>query len=149
MLQDGGMLTAAERCFVARSRVGHLATADRRGVPHVVPVCFIVANDTLYITIDEKPKGNPRALKRLRNLVENPAAAVVVDRWDEDWKRLGWVMLRGPAEILDNGSEHDRAQALLCARYPQYRAMRLSGLPVIAVRIERVVHWGELGSDPS
>ena len=144
MLQDRGMLLAAERDFVARSRVGHLATADAQGAPHVVPVCFVVSENTLYITVDQKPKGAPRALKRLRNLAENPAAAFVVDRWDEDWTRLGWVMLRGPAEILDNGAEHDLAQAWLRERYPQYRMMRLADLPVIAVRIERVASWGDL-----
>ena len=144
MLQDRGMLLAAERDFVARSRVGHLATADAQGAPHVVPVCFVVSENTLYITVDQKPKGAPRALKRLRNLTENPAAAFVVDRWDEDWTRLGWVMLRGPAEILDNGAEHDLAQAWLRRRYPQYRNMSLADLPVIAVRIERVAGWGDL-----
>jgi PPOX class probable F420-dependent enzyme len=147
MLQDRGMLSATQQDFVSRSRVGHLATADARGAPHVVPVCFAVAGDTLYITIDRKPKGDPRALRRLRNLVENPAAAFVVDRWDEDWTRLGWVMLRGPAEILDGGAEHDEAQALLRARYRQYQTMALADLPVIAVRIERVASWGELTAD--
>jgi PPOX class probable F420-dependent enzyme len=141
------MLSKAEREFVANSRVGHLATADARGAPHVVPVCFVVDGDTLYITIDRKPKADPRGLKRLRNLAENPAAAFVVDHWDEDWARLGWVMLRGRTEILDGGAEHDRAQALLRARYPQYRAMPLAELPVIAVRIERAASWGELRSE--
>ena len=70
-----------------------------------------------------------RALKRLRNLLENPVAAFITDRYDEDWTRLGWIMLRGPAEILAAGGEHDRAQALLRARYPQYRSMELGGLP--------------------
>jgi PPOX class probable F420-dependent enzyme len=144
MLQDRGMLKAAERDFLAESRVGHLATADARAAPHVVPVCFVVSENTLYITVDQKPKGAPRGLKRLRNLTENPAAAFVADRWDEDWTRLGWVMLRGSAEILDSGAEHNLAQALLCERYRQYRGMSLGDLPVIAVRIERVASWGDL-----
>jgi PPOX class probable F420-dependent enzyme len=80
----------------------------------------------------------------LRNIRENPAAAFVADRYDEDWTRLGWVMLRGPAEILTDGAEHDRAQALLRQRYPQYRGMALADLPVIALRIERVTSWGDL-----
>jgi PPOX class probable F420-dependent enzyme len=86
-------------------------------------------------------------LKRLRNILENPLAAFVADRWDEDWTRLGWVMLRGPAEILADGAEHDRAQALLRSRYPQYQRMELAGLPVIAIRIERVTSWGDLSVD--
>jgi PPOX class probable F420-dependent enzyme len=139
-----GMLSEDQARFLANRRVGHLATADARAIPHLVPVCFVVSARALYITIDQKPKGDVRALKRLRNIVENPLAAFVADRWDEDWTRLGWVMLRGPAEILAGGAEHDRAQALLRSRYPQYRGMALDGLPVIAIRIERVTSWGNL-----
>ena len=139
------VLPARERGFLLSRRVGHLATADRAGCPHVVPVCFAIEGDTLYITIDEKPKlATGRPLKRLRNMMDNPSAAFVADRYDEDWTRLGWVMLRGHAEILADGAEHDRAQALLRERYVQYRAMQLAELPVIALRIERVTGWGDL-----
>lgn len=75
---------------------------------------------------------------------ENPAVAVVVDRYDEDWSRLGWVMLHGRAEILSQGKEHDDAQLLLRSRYGQLDAMQIAGLPVIAVRIERATQWGNL-----
>jgi PPOX class probable F420-dependent enzyme len=138
------MLSEHQARFLASRRVGHLATADGRAVPHLVPVCFAVTEGALYITIDQKPKGDVGALKRLRNIIENPVAAFVADRWDEDWTRLGWVMLRGPAEILADGAEHDRAQALLRSRYRQYQGMELAGLPVIAIRIERVTSWGDL-----
>jgi PPOX class probable F420-dependent enzyme len=138
------MLNEQQRRFLDTRRVGHLATADRNGVPHLVPVCHALGDNALYITVDEKPKRRDIPLKRLRNIIENPQTAFVADRWDEDWRRLGWVMLRGRAEILDGGDEHDRAQALLIARYPQYRAMNLAELPVIALRIARVTAWGDL-----
>ena len=139
------MLSDGQRRFLAQQRVAHLATADRRAVPHVVPVCFAVAGGTLYITIDEKPKRRPAtALKRLKNIAENPAVAVIVDRYDEDWARLGWVMLRGRAEILREGQEHQDAQDLLRSRYPQLAAMQIATYPVIAVRIERTRSWGDL-----
>ena len=138
------MLSEPQARFLASCRVGHLATADAQAIPHLVPACFVVSGGALYITIDQKPKGDVRALKRLRNITENPVASFVADRWDEDWSRLGWVMLRGPAQILDDGAEHEQAQALLRSRYPQYRQMELSGLPVIAIRIERVTSWGDL-----
>jgi PPOX class probable F420-dependent enzyme len=138
------MLSERQARFLAGRRVGHLATADARGTPHLVPVCFVVSEGALYITIDQKPKGDARALKRLRNIIENPLAAFAADRWDEDWTRLGWVMLRGSAEILTDGAEHDRAQELLRSRYHQYRGMELAGLPVIAIRIERATSWGDL-----
>jgi PPOX class probable F420-dependent enzyme len=143
-VQDSRMLSEDQARFLASRRVGHLATADPRATPHLIPVCFVVSGGALYITIDQKPKGDARALKRLRNITENPVAAFVADRWDEDWTRLGWVMLRGPTEILADGAEHDRAQALLRSRYRQYQGMELAGLPVIAIRIERVSSWGNL-----
>jgi PPOX class probable F420-dependent enzyme len=108
-------------------------------------VCFAISDGTLYITIDEKPKRRSGAsLKRLRNIAENPAVAIVVDRYDEDWALLGWVMLRGRAEILTGGTEHRDAQALLRSRYPQLNAMQIARYPVIAVRIERTTSWGNL-----
>jgi PPOX class probable F420-dependent enzyme len=141
------MLSDVQRRFLDKGRVGRLATADRSGAPHVIPVCYAVAEDTLYVTIDEKPKRRDVPLKRVRNILENPQAAFVVDHYDEDWRRLGWIMLRGRAEILDDGAEHDRAQELLRERYPQYRAMNLTDLPVIALRIVRATGWGELSVD--
>ncbi len=139
------MLSDSERRFLDERRVAHLATADRHAIPHVVPVCFAIADDTLYITIDEKPKRRPgAALKRLRNIAENPSVVAVVDRYDENWALLGWVMLRGKAEILTEGTEHRDAQALLRSRYQQLAAMAIATLPVIALRIERATSWGNL-----
>ena len=141
------MLSDGERRFLAERRIGHLATADSRAIPHVVPVCFAISQDTLYITIDEKPKRHPgTGLKRLRNIHENPAVAVVVDRYDEDWALLGWVMLHGHAEILTGGTEHRDAQALLRSRYVQLEAMAIEQHPVIAIRIERTTSWGNLSA---
>jgi len=133
--------------YLAHRRIAHLATADRGAVPHVVPVCFAVNGDTLYITIDQKAKRRSSTeLKRLRNIAENPVVAVVVDHYDEDWARLGWVMLHGHADILVDGPEHDEAQNSLRFRYPQLQAMQIAQLPVIAVRIERTSSWGNLSS---
>ena len=142
------MLTEEQRRFLAAQRVAHLATADAAGRPHVVPICYALSGNTVYFTVDEKPKKKPGArLKRLSNLRENPMAALVVDRYDEDWSRLGWVMLQGSAEILESGDEHDLAQANLRARYPQLATMRLEGLPVVAVRIDHAASWGQLEGD--
>ena len=142
------MLSERQQHFLDTRRVAHLATADAKGVPHVVPVCFAIIGDTLYMTIDEKPKRKTaRPLKRLRNITENPAVAIVADRYDEDWTRLGWIMLQGTAEILLEGAEHARAQARLRIRYPQLNDMKIEGLAVIAVRLERVSSWGDLSAD--
>ena len=140
------MLSEDQRRFLENRRVAHLATADAAGAPHVVPVCFAVRENDVYITIDDKPKRGPAtALKRLRNIARNPAVALVADHYDDaDWTRLGWVMVRGKAEIIDEGPEHRRAQDLLKSRYAQMRAMDLGRHPVIAIRIERATSWGSI-----
>ena len=142
------MLTGQARHFLDHHRVARFATADPGGQPHIVPICYAVSGDSVYFTIDEKPKRlRDKPLKRIRNLQQNPHVALVVDRYDEDWTRLGWVMVQGEAALLDNGEEHSKAQRLLKARYPQLDEMQISELPVIAIRIKRVVSWGNLGTD--
>jgi PPOX class probable F420-dependent enzyme len=137
------MLTDQQRRFLEAQRIARLATADAAGRPHVVPVCYALIRNAVYFTIDEKPKRRPGAmLKRLANLRENP-----FDRYDEDWSRLGWVMVQGRAEVLEAGTEHDLAQANLRVRYPQLATMRIAGLPVVAVRVDHVASWGQLESD--
>ena len=147
-------LDAAARAFLEREKVGRLATADAAGAPHIVPVCYALSGGDVHIAVDEKPKrGDPRRLKRLRNIAENPRAALLVDRYDDaDWSRLAWVALRGRAEILgagEAGAERAAALAALRARYAPYRAMKLEMLPVIAVRIESAAAWGRLAASPS
>ena len=64
--------------------------------------------------------------------------------WYDNIPVFGWIMLRGHAEILTDGTEHDTAQALLRSRYRQLDAMQIVQHPVIAVRIERTTSWGNL-----
>ena len=50
----------------------------------------------------------------------------------------------GAADILEDGTEHDRAQEILRDRYQQLRDMSLRSLPVIAIRVAQVTSWGNL-----
>jgi PPOX class probable F420-dependent enzyme len=125
--------------------VAHLATADRSGRPHVVPICYAFDGRALYSPIDEKPKKNPPLLlKRVRNIRANPQVSVVIDRYDEDWQRLAYVLIAGRAQILLKGARHKRVVALLRKKYPQYREMRLEGRPVIQITPIRWSLWGKL-----
>ncbi len=134
-----------QKRFVDSHRVARLATVSPNGEPHVIPVCFVLAEESVYITIDQKPKrDHSKPLQRLRNIAAHSSVALVVDHFEEDWTQLGWVMLRGAAEVLESGEEHDTAQTLLKTRYPQYREMELGALPVIAIRVSRVTAWGKL-----
>jgi len=128
--------------FLREARVGRLATADAAGRPLVLPVCFALDGPHLYSAVDAKPKRT-RELRRLRNVAENPAVALVVDHYDEDWSRLAWTIVEGRAEVLEGGPDHGRGIALLTAKYPQYRAMdlpRVAG-PVIRITATRILAW--------
>lgn len=126
-------------------RVGRLATVDERGRPHVVPIVFVFDAGVVYTPIDAKPKSAPpERLQRVRNIEANPNVQVLIDRYSEDWSELGYLQLRGRAELLESGAEHERAIALLEEKYEQYRDMPLAGRPVIKIAVEREVRWGKL-----
>ncbi len=124
---------------VAAAPVGRLATLDREGRLHLVPLCFALDGDTLYSAVDEKPKRS-RRLQRLENVRANPDVAVLVDHYEDDWSRLWWVRLRGRARVVDGGREHERALVLLERKYAQYRPTRPRG-PVIAVALTEWRGW--------
>ena len=137
--------TADTRRFLEAHRLGHVATAGADGAPHVMPVCYALDDEAVYFVADEKPKRRPaRELQRLRNLRENPRAALVVDDWAEDWTRLAWVLVRGGTAILDDATAHAAALGRLRARYPQYRTMALDDPaihPIVRIAADRVRHW--------
>ena len=138
------VLDAQARAFLERHRIAHLATADAAGTPHVVPLCYALDDRGLYFVIDAKPKRRSgAALKRMRNIAANPAVALVVDDYDEDWSALAFVLIRGRARLVDDPAERARALALLRERYPQYRDMLLEGPahPVVRITPEHVHRW--------
>ena len=138
------LLSREARAFLLRHRVAHLATADRSGAPHVVPLCFALADDCIYFVVDAKPKRRTgTALKRMRNLAENSAVALVVDEYHEDWSALAYVLVRGRAAVVADDAERAHALDLLRTRYPQYRDMPLDGPehPVVRITLEHAHFW--------
>jgi PPOX class probable F420-dependent enzyme len=137
-------LNDQQRAFLLSQRVGRLATADSAGAPHVVPVCYACLGNMVVIALDTKPKRvSPQRLKRVRNILENPQVALVVDHYEEDWSRLAFLLIRGSAALLP--TEHDthaEAVAALRQRYTQYQTMPIEQQPVIAIQVESVVGWG-------
>jgi len=140
------MFDPAERAFLEAARVARLATADAEGRPHAVPVCFALDGDRVVSAVDEKPKdAEPDALRRVRDVRENPRVALVADRYSEDWTELGWVQVRGTARVLNPGDPgHASAVRALRDRYDQYAVHDLEDRPVLAVDVGHVVSWGRL-----
>ncbi len=150
-------LSPVERAFLDAARRGVLATMGADGRPRLVPICFVLGEGedalgrvALYSPLDEKPKrsANPKNLQRVRDLLVLPTATVLVDRWDEDWTRLGWLRCYGVGELIEpeprEVEEHAGAVAALRAKYPQYRDQGIESRPMIRIRIDRGVSWGNL-----
>ena len=131
--------------FLEAHRVAHLATAGADGRPHVVPICYTFDRESIFSPIDEKLKQvKPAGLRRVRNIVENPHVAVVVDDYSEDWTRLAYLLVRGTAEMVSDGSGHAQALRLLREKYPQYRAMALEARPLLKITPVSLVAWGRV-----
>ena len=129
--------------MLRQARVARLATADASGAPHLVPVCFVVRDGELWTPIDGKPKST-RSLRRVRNLAENPAASLLVDHYEEDWRELRWVAVHGRAELVA-GVAAAAALVALAEKYPQYMEVAV-GSEAIRLTPSRIVTWS--AADP-
>ena len=121
------------------SRVAHLATVRPDGRPHVVPVTFALVGGHVVMAVDEKPKRT-HDLQRLRNIAAHPEVSLLVDRYDEDWTRLWWVRLDGPAEVVTDEPLRSELLEPLVAKYAQYRTEPPRG-PVVRVTVARHTSW--------
>ena len=126
-------LSQVEKRFIARARVCRVGTVDRRGTPHVAPLChaFDPATRTAYVATSGLTAKNLRARHR---------ASIECDDYFEDWGRLRGVVAHARARLVRGGSELKRARALLKRKFAQYRDYEFE--EVIALRIERVTSWG-------
>src|SRR5918994_5246976 len=128
-------LPAEPRSILENERRGVLTTIDSRGRPHAVPVCHAIVGEEIWTPIDAKPKSTPN-LGRRKNIERDPTVAFLVDRWDEEWTRLGWVMVRGSARMEPSGLGDD----LWVARYPQYADIMV-GNEVIVIEPADILWW--------
>jgi PPOX class probable F420-dependent enzyme len=123
--------------LLAGAAVARLAFNDDRGAPRVLPVTFAWDGERAWSAIDHKPKRVPGGeLSRVRWLRANPAAALLVDHYEDDWTRLAWVQLLGGVTVLDDTP----ASEALIAKYPVYADLPPAG-PVLRLDVERAIHW--------
>jgi nitroimidazol reductase NimA-like FMN-containing flavoprotein (pyridoxamine 5'-phosphate oxidase superfamily) len=126
-------LTRQEKRFIAEARVCRVSSVDRRGTPHVAPLChaFDAATRTAYVATDGVTAQNLRGGR---------SGALECDDYFEDWDRLRGVVAHVRAKVVRGGRELDRARTLLRRKFRQYRDEEFD--EVIALRIERVTSWG-------
>ena len=135
-------LSPVQDRFLRSARTGHLATADAKGRPQVVPVCFVFDGQAIYSVLDAKPKTTPlRKLRRVKNILANPQVSLVVDHYEENWDKLQYILVSGDAELLESDEKWAVAIAMLREKYPQYQAMDLDQSPVIKITPVRYSPW--------
>lgn len=119
-------------------RVCRVATADRRGVPHLVPVCHVLQGGKIYFASGDDGR-------KVKNLKENPRVTVTVDCYSDAWAGLKGVMVQGRAKLIEGGPRFRKIRALLYKKYPQYpreAALAESDSVVIEVAPLHVFSWG-------
>jgi PPOX class probable F420-dependent enzyme len=127
------------RELIEDARVAHLGLLDADDRPRVLPVTFAACGGTLWTAVDHKPKRTEGGdLARVRWLRRNPAAALTVDRYSDDWERLAWVQALGRVDVLDDAEP--AARAALEAKYEQYRERPPAG-PFLRLSPERFLFW--------
>ncbi|HEY7140976.1 MAG TPA: pyridoxamine 5'-phosphate oxidase family protein [Methylomirabilota bacterium] len=131
-------LRRAHADFLALQRVAQVATADARGIPHVVPVCLVVEAGRLYF-------ASGKTGRKIENLRANPQVAVSADDYSEAWDRLRGVVVQGTARVHARNPTFRRIRRRLYAKYPQYPAQAALGdgdSVVVEVTPRRVYAWG-------
>ena len=158
-MPTASILDPDQRVFLAAARRAVLATTAPDGRPRLVPICYVVGEDApdgrprLYTPLDEKPKrvDDPRDLARVRDLLATPDVTLLIDRWSENWSRLGWVRLYGTGVVFEpetqDREEHAAAATALRTKYPQYATHALEVRPIIRLTIDRAVSWGDVSPD--
>jgi len=140
-------ISAAILAKLRNARVARLATLDVP-YPHIVPVCFAYDGRVFYSAIDRKPKRvAPEKLARLQHIQVAPQVALLIDKYEEDWKQLWYILARGKAELVPKSAREERADALrrLRQKYPQYAAGMLpDDAPVIRITPDRITSWGNI-----
>ena len=125
---------------LAGARVAHLGLLDEDARPRVLPVTFAVVDDAIWSAVDRKPKrARAREPARVRYLRRRPAAALTVDRYDDDWSRLAWVQVLGHVDVLEARDCRPALEAL-ASKYGQYREESPPG-PLLRLVPRRALAW--------
>ena len=136
------------KTIINKARVARLATVDSECKPHLIPVVFVFDNGYYFIPIDEKSKRQKQdRLKRVKNIQQNPNVTILIDEYNEDWRKLYFIMIQGMASIIGNKELEqrellllERAHRLLSDKYLQYQKIGI-GEYIIMIIPQKVITW--------
>jgi PPOX class probable F420-dependent enzyme len=136
------------KTIIDKARVARLATVDSECKPHLIPVVFVFDNYSYFIPIDEKTKrSRPEKLKRAKNIQQNSNVTLLIDDYNENWRKLYFIMIQGKASIIGGKQLEqnellllEKAHKLLSDKYLQYQKIGI-GEYVIMIIPQKVITW--------
>ncbi|MBI2485775.1 MAG: pyridoxamine 5'-phosphate oxidase family protein [Deltaproteobacteria bacterium] len=131
-------LKKIEKDFISLQPVIRVATVDKNGNPHNVPVCHVIEGDRIYFATGMRSK-------KIKNLTENGNVALVYDEYSEIWSHLKGVFIQGEAKVISKGSEFRKVRKLLYKKFTRYEKeapIEEEKTVIIEVTPLRVVSWG-------
>jgi nitroimidazol reductase NimA-like FMN-containing flavoprotein (pyridoxamine 5'-phosphate oxidase superfamily) len=131
-------LTKKVAQLIERERVCRVSTVNPEGMPHLVPVCSVVADGRIYF-------GSGNDARKVKNLEANPHIAITVDLYSDEWAHLKGVMVQGTARLIGRGPRFRKIRTLLYRKFPQYEtdaAIDESDSVVVEVTPQAVFTWG-------
>ena len=130
-------LTKTETDFIKKLGVCRLATVDRDGVPHNVPVCPLLDGGKVYI-------GSEKDAAKVKHIRANPNASIVFDVYNDSWRNLRGVALRCSAGVVGDAA-FKKIRRKLYAKFPKYKtdaALEPDDSVIIELKPEKKFSWG-------
>jgi PPOX class probable F420-dependent enzyme len=134
-------VAAARRMFGGLPTL-HVATIDRDGGPHVVPLWFVWPEDAVYVS-------TRLGSRTWQNAERDPRVSLSIDV-GRGWTELAGVSLSGTAELLvadraemrkPISAWHDKYRALFAGEGFSRFAEEVDRLGFLRVGIGRIVAW--------
>ena len=123
------------KTILDKARVARLATVDSECKPHLIPVVFVFDIDCYFIPIDETTKRTrPENLKRAKNIKQNSNVALLIDEYNEDWRKLYFIMILGRASII-GGKKLEQNELLLLEKAHNFSSVNCF--------FSKLCHWLE------
>src|SRR5262249_49426654 len=92
--------------LLERERGSRVGPSGQSGMPHVVPVCHVLAGGKIYFASGTDGR-------KVLNLRVNPRVAVAIDVYSDAWAHSTGVMVQGTATLIDKGPRFRKIRALL------------------------------------
>ncbi len=128
--------------FLETSNVARFGTISSRGMPHVVPICYVLYKGDICIPIDI------RMTRKKNNLEQNRKVCLIVDEYiHEDYSKLKGIIIQGEAQIIKDNGEFLTVRELVHKKYTQFEKL----FPIdnegkthwiIKIRPTRIASWG-------